>query len=181
MNLRALQHQWSARVDRQLPDAYLMEGSQVSPSHAITPAEVHDIVWGGNAEAQNLFREHFGSEIELAVQVLGATYSNFQQLQDSVTLDTRHQPLLRTQTPVGPMRGPRNSGWSPGRPACALAVSRPFRSRETSVLPELLCEWYTRAVSRQSSNISSNDRLKSSIAGRFSITSKLAPALRVLS
>ena len=60
-----------------------------SKSRVLTAAEVRDVVWGGNAEVQKLFKEHFGDELERAIQVLGDGYSKFQQLQNSVALDER--------------------------------------------------------------------------------------------
>ncbi len=60
-----------------------------SKHRAISANEVREIVWGSNAEAQTLFKQHFGDEIERAVHVLGGAYADFQRLQASVSLDER--------------------------------------------------------------------------------------------
>src|SRR6266581_5943636 len=69
----------------------LFKGSSMTDSkhRAISANEVREIVWGSNAEAQTLFKQHFGDEIERAVHVLGGAYADFQRLQASVSLDER--------------------------------------------------------------------------------------------
>ena len=59
------------------------------PLELLDAAEIRAIVWGANQHVQELFRRHFGDEIERAVQALGDSYAVFQKLQDSILLDER--------------------------------------------------------------------------------------------